>query len=147
MIYASRKEAFTLIELLLSVSLIALMAAISVPVYQSFQVGNDLDVAVNTIAQSLRRAAALSQASDGDISWGLFIESGRITLFKGLSYLSRDPNFDEVFDLATSITPSGLSEIVFSKFSGDPQVVGDITLTTADEFRTISINSKGAVLY
>lgn len=134
--------------MLLSIALITVIAGMSVPIYQSFQVRNDLDIAAVTTAQTLRRAEALAQAVDGDISWGVNIQSGSVTLFKGTSYAARDTAFDEVFDVPTSITPSGLSEIVFTKFTGLPASTGTITLTSnINETRSITINAKGMVSY
>jgi len=144
----SSMRAFTLLEVMLSLAAIAVIAGISLPVYQSFQVRNDMDIAATTIAQSCRRAAVLAQASDGDTSWGVRIQSGSITLFKGASYVTRDATFDEFFSMPTSITPSGLSEIVFAKFTGMPTATGTTTLTSSiNENRTISINAKGMVSY
>ena len=139
---------FTLLEVLLSVAIIGIMAGISVPVYQSLQVRNDLDIGATAVTQSARRAQILAQASDGDIGWGVYIQSGFITLFKGASYATRDNVYDEVFDLPVSITPSGMSEIVYIKFTGMPQAVGTVTLTSnANETRTISINAKGTISF
>jgi prepilin-type N-terminal cleavage/methylation domain-containing protein len=139
---------FTLIELLLSVAVITIITGMSVPIYQSFQVRNDLDIAGVTTAQSLRRAQVLSQAVDGDTSWGVEIQSGNITVFKGASYSARDTTFDEVTEVPTSITPSGLGEVVFTKFTGLPTSTGTVTLTSsANEIRTITINAKGNVEY
>jgi prepilin-type N-terminal cleavage/methylation domain-containing protein len=143
-----KNAGFTLIELLLSVSVITIIAGTSVPIYQSFQVRNDLDIATVSTAQSLRRAEILATAVDGEISWGVKIQSGNIAVFKGVSYAARDAAFDEIFDMPTSIIPSGVSEIVFAKFTGVPQTAGTITLTSnANETRTITINAKGMVSY
>lgn len=141
-------KGFTLIEVLLSVAAIAIIAGISIPIYQSFQARNDLDITTVEIAQSARRAQTLSQAVDGDTSWGIKIQSGSIVVFKGVSYAARDITLDELFDVPTSITPSGVSEIVFAKFTGLPQTIGTITLTSnTNETRTITINAKGMVSY
>ena len=139
---------FTLLEVLLSMAVITIIAGITIPVYQSFQVRNDLDIAAVNTAQSLRRAQALSQAVDGDTTWGVFITSGSLTLFKGASYAARDATYDELFDVPTSLTPLGVSEIVFAKFTGLPTSTGTITFTSnANETRTITINAKGMVNY
>lgn len=142
------KKGFTILEVLLSVALISVIAGVSIPIYQSFQVRNDLDIATVTTVQELRRAQLLSEASDADPSWGFQLQSGSMTLFNGASYATRDTTRDETFDLPTSITPTGATEIVFAKFTGLPNVTGTITLTTyTNETRTITINAKGMLSY
>lgn len=144
----AKKNGFTLIEVILSLAAIATIAGMAVPVYQAFQVRNDLDIAAATLVQGLRRAQILSQAVDGDTSWGAIIQSGGITIFKGSAYATRDATFDEISAVPASIIPSGVSEIVFSKFTGVPQATGVIVLTSnANETRTITINAKGTVNY
>ncbi len=141
-------EGFTLIELLLSISVIMLIAGLSAPVYQSFQVRNDLDIATVATAQSLRRAQMLSQAVDGDTTWGVKAQTGSVVLFKGANYAARDTSYDEIFDVQESIAPSGVSEIVFTKFAGLPQTAGTIIYTSnANETRTITINAEGMISF
>lgn len=141
-----RSRGFTLIEMLLSVAIISVLAGMSVPVYQSFQVRNDLDIVANSYVESLRRGIVLAQTGEGDSSWGVNVANGNVVLFKGLSYLLRDPIFDEVFEIPASITSSGISEVVFTKFTGLPNVNGTMILTSnTNEVRNISINEKGMV--
>ena len=143
-----RKQGFTLLEVLLSVAVIALIAGLGTPIYQSFQVRNYLDIVAHSLVGSLRRAQVLSQAVDGDTVWGISVQSGAVTLFQGSSYVLRDVRFDEVFDVPRSITPSGVSEIVYEKFTGEPQTSGTVTLTsTTNETRTITINEKGTITF
>lgn len=133
--------------MLLSIALVSVIAGIGIPVYQSLQPRNDLDIAANTEAQTLRRAQVLALASDGDTSWGVSVLADTITLFKGASYAARDGTFDEVF-ATPNITPTGLAEVVFAKFTGLPQSTGTTTLTNvANETRTITINAKGTITY
>lgn len=139
---------FTLLEVLLVIATIAVLAAISVPVYSNLQVRNDLDVVTNTSLQTLRRAQTLSQAVDGDSTWGVKLQQADITLFKGTSYSDRDTNFDEAYSLSGNVTPSGISELVFAKLSGNPTTTGTITLTSSNnEIQNITINSKGFLDY
>jgi len=140
---------FTLIEIVLVIAVVTVLAGIAAPIYQSFQVKDSLAVATNILAQNLRRAQVLSQASDGDTTWGVKIQSGSITLFKGATYAGRDAGLDEVFTIETSVSQaSGPDEIIFAKFTGDPQTAGNIVLTTnTNETKTITLNQKGAILY
>jgi prepilin-type N-terminal cleavage/methylation domain-containing protein len=147
-IFNQKNRGFTFIEILLVISLMSITAGISIPVYQSFQTRNDLDISGVTVAQTLRRAQLLSQASSGDISWGVNIATSSITLFKGISFFNRDVGYDEIFFMPSSISISGLQEIVFDKFTGEPQSIGTTTLTSINnETRSININTKGTVSY
>lgn len=137
-----------LLEVMLVSATIAVLAAISVPAYSFLQVKNDLDVATNTTLQTLRRAQVLSQAVDGDTTWGVKLQSSDITLFKGASYSLRDTTFDETFTLSGNVTPSGVSEVVFSKLLGNPTTTGTLTLTsTNSDIQNITIGSKGQLDY
>lgn len=143
-----KAKGFTLIELLLVVAIIVLIGGVSVPVYQSFQVKNDVADAINQVSQSFSRAQFISQSSDGDSTWGVAIQSGSIVLFKGATFATRDNTYDETFPMSTAITPSGLTEVVFSKVFGLPQSTGTLTLTSStNEIKTVVINSKGMIEY
>lgn len=141
------EKGFTLLELLLSIAIIGILAGLSLPVSRTMLIKNDLDIATSNTVQTLRRAQVLSQAADGDTTWGVKIQSGSIVLFQGASYASRDSAYDETFDVPTSITPSGISETVFTKLSGNPQTTGTITLSTETDTKSITLNGKGMVEY
>lgn len=143
----SNKSGFTLLELLLSVAIISLLAGFSLPVYRTLIKKNDLDIAINSITASLRRAQILSQAVDGDTTWAVNVQSGSIVMFKGVSFAARDTNFDETFDVPNTIGMSGVTEIVFAKFTGFPQTTGTINLSTESDTRSVSINEKGTITY
>ncbi len=139
---------FSLLEVIISLACIGIIFGISIPVYQSFQVRNDLDIATNNLAHSLRRAQKLSVSGDGDTKWGVYVQTGSIIIFKGTSYQARDISFDESFDVPATITPSGMLEVVFSKVFGIPESVGTFTFTSSiNETRNITINQKGMVDY
>ncbi len=143
-------KGFTLLEVLLSIALLGLIATFSTPIYISFQNRNDLDIATASTVQSLRRAQALAQASSGDESWGVYLQTASVTIFRGGSFATRNVNFDEVYPIGSSIVLSNLQEIVFTKFSGLPTApsVGTITLTSVNnETRNITINDQGMFEY
>jgi prepilin-type N-terminal cleavage/methylation domain-containing protein len=143
-----KQKGFTLLEMLLSIAIMAILLGMGAPLFQSFNSRNNLDVATVETVQTLRRAQMLAQASDGDTSWGVHIVNGSLTLFQGTSYNFRTILADELFEIPTSFTISGLSDVLFTKFSGIPQNTGIITITSPEnETRTITINSKGTISY
>jgi prepilin-type N-terminal cleavage/methylation domain-containing protein len=145
---AKANKGFTLIEIMLVVALMVAIGGISVPVYQTFQVKNNVDVAAYTIARTLQRAQVLSQAGTNDSTWGVHIASGSATLFSGADFASRDVTLDELSDISTNIVPTGISDIVYSKLLGEPQTTGNVILTTSNnDTRTIAINAKGMIEY
>ena len=139
---------FSLVELIIALAILGILGAVAVPVYSGLQVGNDLDIAATAVAQSLRRAQLLSQGVDGDAPWGVRVQAGEVILFRGASFAQRDANFDERFDLSTSLSPAGLQEVTFARLTGLPTAVGTFTMTTPNgESKIISINGKGMVAY
>ncbi|HSX28911.1 MAG TPA: type II secretion system protein [Candidatus Saccharimonadales bacterium] len=144
----NRADGFTLIEVLLSVTIIGMLVGISVPVYESFVRRNDLDLTAQVISATLRRAETYARAVNGDNAWSVEIQASTVTLFQGTSFASRNTAYDETLSIPNSITPSGLSEIQFAKFSAAPNATGSITLSsTTNSTRTITVNAKGTVDY
>ena len=142
------RAGFTLVELLLSLAVLGIVATISIPVYQSFQTKNDLDLAANTVVQSLRRAQILSQSGESASGWGVFIQPGSLVVFQGSSYSTRNSIFDETTNIPSNIVPSGLIEIVFSPLWGEVATVGSTTLASpGNSSKTISVNSQGVINY
>lgn len=139
---------FTLLEVLLSVVIITALTGISLPVYESFVRRNDLDLTAQGIASMLRRADTYARAVKNDSPWSVEVQATTVTLFQGTNFASRTTTFDETLTIPASIAPSGLGEVQFAKFSADPNVTGNITLTsTTNDVRTITINAKGMVSY
>lgn len=142
------QRGFSLIEVLLSMAMIAVLAGVSIPVYNTFAVRNDLDINAQHAANALRRAQTYARGVQGDSVWSVRVQTSAITLFKGTNFASRDTSFDEVISLPASATATGLSEVQFAKLTGIPNTTGSITLTSnSNETRTLTVNAKGVVGY
>lgn len=144
-----KTHGFTLIEVLLSVAIISAIAGMSLPILGSFNNRNDLDITAQSIVGQLRRAQTYARGMNGDAQWGIRLQNGSATLFKGALYASRDTAYDETSPIPSSITVDGTSDITYSKLDGAPNTAGSITLTNTNnnESRTITINAKGMVSY
>ncbi|HEX7963500.1 MAG TPA: type II secretion system protein [Candidatus Saccharimonadales bacterium] len=145
---ATASGGFTLIEMLLSVTIIGMLSGMSIPVYESFVRRNDLDLAAQTIASTLRRAETYARNQNSDDAWSVEVQTDTVTLFEGTNFAGRDTTNDETYSLPDSVTPSGLSEVQFAKFSATPNTTGSITLTSStNDTRTVTVNAKGMVDY
>lgn len=130
-----------MIEVMLVVGLVGAVAGVGVPLYRDYQIRNDLNLATEQVTQGLARARLLSQAAQNDDSWGFYAPAG--VLYKGDSYDTRDPAFDETYPMPSTITIEGLMEVNYGKIAGTPDATGDITLTTInDDTRNILIQVK-----
>ena len=143
----AREGGFTLIELLLSVAILTVITAVTVPLYESFIGRNDLEVTTEILASTLRRAETYARSENFSSSWSVEIQASAVTLFQGTSFAGRNTGYDEVYDLPADVTPSGLGEVQFTKFTGSPNVTGTVTLTSTTNTKTITVNAQGLVSY
>jgi len=138
---------FTLIEVLLVVSIMAVASLIVVPVSIDYQQRNDLDTSQITFAQSIRRAQQLSMSGEGDSAWGVNAVSGEVVIFKGNTYATRDTTYDENYDISLAITFAGQLEYDFAKVTGLPAQTGTATFTDNSYQKQVVVNAKGIVNY
>jgi len=141
------QKGFTLLEILLVIGIISILLVFTVPIGLDFYKSQQLETQTQSIIQALRRAQLKAMAVELDSSFGVYFGVSNYTLFKGNSYLdlSRDVRYDEIFDLPEIIDLSGLSEVVFSKFEGKPNITGSIVLSSDSDIKTININQVGRI--
>ena len=133
---------FTVIEILISVAVIAIIVLIIVSGIASFRRSADLNHASDGILAQFREARRRTVESRDASQWGMHIESSRTTLFKGATY-SAGAADNEVFALPNTITASGLADVVFKRISGDTDNSGTLILTLGSNTRVITIRSSG----
>jgi len=139
---------FTLLEMLISVTIIGMLVGVSAPVYESFVRQNDLNLATQGIATMIQRAETYALGNNTDSVWSVELLPASVILFQGTSFASRNTNYDETYPIPGSITLSGLTEIQFAKLTALPNTTGAITLaSTTLDTNTITLNAKGVVDY
>lgn len=142
------ERGFSLLEMLLSVMIIGMITAISVPLFNSFLARNDLDITSQQVAETFRRAQVYARGVKNDSIWSVQMQTNNIILFRGNNFAARDTNYDETIALPGTVTASGLSNVQFAKLSGLPNTTGTVTLTSnASETKTVTINAQGMVNY
>ena len=140
-------KGFTLVEILIVFSIIVVVSAVTIPLYNRWQVANTIASEKTEVAQHLRLAQTRARSGLGDKNHGLYFQSNNYTIFEGDDYLTRDQGEDEFYYLPTSVVISGFSEIIFIKQTGIPNITGTLTLTNTitSETATIDINSQGLI--
>ena len=141
-----KPKGFTLIEMILSLAVIAVIAGFSVPVLQSLQRRNDLKLATDMVYGNLRRAQILAKGAANDSAWGVHFDGNSIVVFSGTSYASRVSTSDETAQMSASVFATGTTDFIFNKLSGNLIATGTIILSNGlNESTTIYINEKGTI--
>ncbi|MCW1930560.1 MAG: prepilin-type N-terminal cleavage/methylation domain-containing protein [Candidatus Kerfeldbacteria bacterium] len=141
-----QRSGFTLLELLLSVAMIAILTSMVIPFSRSYYTKNGLSLATDSTVQAIRQAEHYARAQINDTQWGVYVTTGRIVVFSGNTYATRVEVEDITFEISNTITISGTSEFVFEKLTALPTTTGTLTLTDVDgKVANIQLSSRGMV--
>lgn len=149
---------FTIIELLTVVALMALILGlgliVSMDSLRGFSFRNDRDAVVAALQRARARAinnVCLGNACVDGKAHGVYFDAGRIVLFQGSDYSSRDEVVDEIIKFesaATTINNSPPNGIVFEQLSGNVNSAVSIEMRGGDwRGATIEINAAGRINY
>jgi prepilin-type N-terminal cleavage/methylation domain-containing protein len=131
---------FTLLELLVVVSITAVLGASAGIFYARFLTQSNVNLATDQIAGQLRKAQMYAIEDRKNTSWGVKYASNKITLFA-----TGNAAFDESFDVSSSLSITNLSSVTFAKRTGIPDVTPTITISGNGQSKTVNINSQGVV--
>src|SRR3990167_3639901 len=127
------KTGFSIIELLIVISITILLMAVAIPIYGNFQSASYLNERTAEIVQTVRTARARSAARVNDKPHGVYFDispSGpdKFILYQGVDYSGRDADYDRTIVLEDSLSLSSTfgNDINFSRGLGTPSATGDI---------------------
>lgn len=142
-------KGFSLVELLVSMAIVAILVAISVSGYFLFKQESEIDLGAQKVVNLIRQAQGKSKSMEGDSAWGIEITPRSAIIFRGSDFYSRNTAFDENTKLTGITTATGKTQILFSKLTGLPSVnsVGILTLGNGVTTKKIQINDEGIVSY
>jgi prepilin-type N-terminal cleavage/methylation domain-containing protein len=151
----ARQKGFTLIEVLLVMSLIAIIAGLSTINLIQPQKTASLDGTVATLVADLRGQQIKAMGGDKvsastSQTHGIYVQADRYTLFKGTYSAADTDNFVVMMEGDTSLSTTNMpsSQLVFTKglgavsgFTSAPT----ITVTSGADSKIISLNRHGVV--
>jgi type II secretory pathway pseudopilin PulG len=136
-------KGFTLIEVILVVALVIAVAAVALPSPARFVFSQQVDVVVDELSGSFRKAQSYSMAGKVGSSWGVSVRDGRIILFQGSSYAGRDAAYDESYAIPQRVEVSGVDEVIFTGPSGRPLTTPEISIAWKDANWLYVLNAEG----
>jgi prepilin-type N-terminal cleavage/methylation domain-containing protein len=136
---------FTLIELILTVSIIAIISSAVIPIASSFIVKNSFSNKSSELLNAIRIAQLNSLYSKENDSWSVRSENKMLTVFKGQVYGDRDSKFDIVYRIPDNIAVSDF-EIIFERQTGfaNEEVFVVLQSLLGDEV-SFAVNRYGAI--
>jgi len=146
------KSAYTLIELLIVIGVLAILTGLASLSLVSFGKASDTETSKTIISGALREARANSMADVEDNIWGLHFENERVIIFadSGSGYNPSSPsNSFRLIAAHNTITwqlNGGGADLEFAKRTGGTVNYGQITITgQSSAEKIITVNSQGAV--
>lgn len=149
----TRNWGFSLIEVLIAVSVLIILTGLIAPGFSFFKRQSIIDGATQEIIHALRLAQNKTLASEGDSNFGVYFEANKFVLFKGLTY-SASATDNEVHNLDSSLSISSINfggavaYIVFERLTGTTANYGSLVVGQtgdASQEKTIHIDQSGVV--
>lgn len=133
---------FTYIEVILTVSLIIFLGALTAPSFGNFLYTQDEHLAVDELRESLGKARLSSMMGQGESEWGVALRGKNIILFQGNSYDSRNESYDEVFVTGDRVLITGFDEVLFARGTGQASVTPIITVALSGNADVPIMNTR-----
>ena len=147
-----KRSGFTLVELLISIAIMAILLKISLSVFYSITRQQSLDKDVETAYSYLLRARNQTINGEGGSNYGVRFASTSISLFSGSVYnpanVSSTYSFlNKSYTLSVNLT-GNVSDVYFQKISGSPSATGTIifrNLSDSTVQKMMTIHGSGLV--
>lgn len=132
----------TAIEIILVISIVAIIAATSAPFLSNSILRSNLTNTTSQLIGAIRKAQEYAMnGRDGEV-WGICQSGNSIRLFSGSC---SSPTYFEDYTIPSNVTISGLSTSTFSSTRGVPDPGFSITVSTDIGSSTIDMNIGGGM--
>jgi len=155
MIIFKNNSGFTLLELLIAISILGVIVAITMPKLVDYRKEQSLKNTAENIVSILNKAKSDSLNSLNSLNYGIHFSSNYLDYFIGTTYNPADINNKRTnFGDGVTLSPGGLnlngggSDIIFPRLIDDIIGYGSITIeitTNPSMNKTITVNKIGSI--
>lgn len=137
---------FTFLELLISISIIFLLATIAMPVYQTMRENVILNNETEQIVKDLRLVQNLAIVSQDNTKHGIHFINGTRSyiLFGGDGWETKTYTKDRERSLGIEITPSVNSDQIFTRLTGTT-TAQTIAIELSGKTKNITVTANGGI--
>ena len=138
-------KAFTVIELILVISIIGVLMAATTPFMSSFMLRNSWHVATDRVVSEVYKAqnyAMSGKTISGSNVWGVCVNGDTFRMFNGSC---STPNFFEDYSFPRGITITGITSVTFDSLRGLPSVVSTISIVSELGSSNVNLGESGMV--
>lgn len=135
-------KGITLLELLIVISIFAILIGAASPFLSRFYLQSNLDTTVDMLVSTVRKAQSYSMDQKNGSSWGVCVNGSNLRLFQGTC---NAPTINEDYGIPGNITVSGLPSITFSTGRGEPTATFSATVSSQIGSHTVQVNTAGAL--
>ena len=146
------EEAFTLIELVITIAILGALVLVPLRSYVASKNISDLKTTTRDLMLNLELAKNKTLASKDSDSYGVHLEAGSYTMFKGATYSSSDIN-NITYTIPSNIEIANISlssgaDVVFERVSGRALNTGSFDLrvkNNTDQLRRVNVAEFGDI--
>ena len=148
------KNGFTLLEILIAISILVIMISIAATVGRSFSDAVNLDNSAKMVEANIKLAKTRSVNALNDTNYGVHFEDNYIVIFVGGIFDDSDPT-NEIINLSDGIKTQNVSfagggDLIFNRLTGVTDNFGSLEVALikdSSKKRQIVINKEGQVNY
>ena len=148
----NKKNGFTLLEVLLAISLILVIFGVTISVGRNFSSNIDLENTVKGVSSKIKLAKSQSISALNGTHYGVRVEPSRIVIFEGSTFSNgNSTNQEYIFSDKIEIFAHSLGggdDIIFSRLTGLTNNSGTIDMRVINDpsnTKQIFINSDGQI--
>ena len=130
------------LEMILVIAIIAILMPLMLPFTVNFINRMNINSVRDKTVSSIRKAQLYAMDNKNNELWGVCLHNQNIRFY---SRSCDDPVIKEDYTVPASIELTGLTDVSFSKFLGEPSQTVDITIESTSTQINISLNAIGGL--